>query len=254
MHVKPVHLCWFFFVNFMAKKIFIGLGIVGAVLFILLVIARFTGMLLFYKIPTPSNEPTIKVGDWVYTTNLKEPASYNFIAFTSTYVDSISSDYSPAGSIYLQRLCGVAGDVMEMRNGKLYVNNKNFDAELNLNNQYKVTNTEFYSIDEEDMNSGAAYGGMYMISNDTGIVTFDNALLKKYRSKINLVPFIMTDGANGCFAWYAKNPGWTPDNFGPLKIPAGCYFVLGDNRHNALDSRYFGFVKKENIKGVALNK
>ena len=65
---------------------------------------------------------------------------------------------------------------------------------------------------------------------------------------------MMTDGTNGCFAWYDKNPGWTVDNFGPLEIPAGCYFVLGDNRHNALDSRYFGYVKKENIKGVVLNK
>jgi signal peptidase I len=32
------------------------------------------------------------------------------------------------------------------------------------------------------------------------------------------------------------------------------YFVVGDNRHNALDSRYIGFVKKENIMGVVLNK
>ena len=35
-------------------------------------------------------------------------------------------------------------------------------------------------------------------------------------------------------------------------IPAGCYYVLGDNRDNALDSRYIGVIKKENIKGKVL--
>ena len=244
----------FFIANFMAKKIFIGLGITLAALVILVITARFTGALLFYKIPTPSNEPTIKVGDWVYTTNLKEPAPYKFIVFTSTYIDSVSANYSPAGSIYLQRLCGMPGNTIEMINGILYVDHKKFDSALNLNNQYKITNTEFYSIDQEDMNAGEASGSMYMISNDTGLVTFDNALLEKYRTRIKPARYIMTDNANGCFAWHDKNRGWTADNFGPLKIPAGCYFVLGDNRHNALDSRYFGFVKKENIKGVALNK
>lgn len=35
------------------------------------------------------------------------------------------------------------------------------------------------------------------------------------------------------------------------KIPAGCYFVLGDNRTDSLDSRTFGFVKEEDILGRA---
>jgi signal peptidase I len=238
----------------MKKKLIVAAAIFCTLVVAILIIVRITGMLLFYKIPTPSSEPTIKVGDWVFTTNLKEPAPYKFIVFTSTYIDSINSGYSPAGSIYLQRLCGIPGNTIEMKNGIFYVDNKNFDTDLNLNKQYKVTNTEFYSLDEEDMNNAAASGGMYMVSKDTGVVTFDNALLKKYSSRINPVPFIMTDTTNGCFAWYDKNRGWTVDNFGPLKIPGSCYFVLGDNRHNALDSRYIGYVKKENIKGVAINK
>lgn len=35
-------------------------------------------------------------------------------------------------------------------------------------------------------------------------------------------------------------------------IPAGCYFVLGDNRKHSTDSRHFGFVQKEQIEGVAV--
>ncbi len=40
------------------------------------------------------------------------------------------------------------------------------------------------------------------------------------------------------------------DNFGPVAVPAGAYFVLGDNRDRNLDSRIFGFIDKSKIKGT----
>jgi signal peptidase I len=42
------------------------------------------------------------------------------------------------------------------------------------------------------------------------------------------------------------------NNWGPLVVPPGHYFMLGDNRDNSLDSRYWGFVPDSLVKGSPL--
>ena len=69
-------------------------------------------------------------------------------------------------------------------------------------------------------------------------------------SKIKLEPKKKTDKMIS----EIYNNDWNVDNFGPLKIPNGKCFVIGDNRHNSKDSRYAGLINETDIIGTVIQK
>jgi signal peptidase I len=166
-------------------------------------------------VPTGSMEPTILVGDRIFVNRL----AYGLrVPFTHTYLARWSTPErgevvilsSPTdGTRLVKRIVGIPGDHVEFKNNALAING----TPLNYGPLDRDT------IDQIDALRRPAQ-------------RFAAETLGAHTHAVMATPAIP-----------AKR------SFDPITIPAGQYFVMGDNRDNSRDSRYFGFVPKDTIVG-----
>ncbi|OGB22829.1 MAG: signal peptidase I [Burkholderiales bacterium RIFCSPLOWO2_02_FULL_57_36] len=183
-----------------------------------------------FKIPSSSMVPTLQIGDLIlvnkFTYGIRLPVINKKIidvndpqrgdVMVFKYPKDISLDY-------IKRIVGVPGDKIDYRNKRLTVNGE----------EISYVRLPDY-LDEEHL----SYFQQYQ-ENLTGV---DHKILVDER---------IPPGVSG-----AENfPGrerctYSTDGF-TCTVPAGQYFLMGDNRDNSLDSRYWGFVPEDYIVGKA---
>lgn len=220
--------------NDKAYKIF-GFSIAG--LLVLLILARIVGLWDLFRIPTSSNEPTIKMGSIAVAINFKKAQRREFCTF-------YHQEPNAQRVIYTKRLCGVPGDVVELRSNVLYVNGHNFDEGLELNHSYKVP---LLFAEELIRDKHINKEDVYMMPNvDFAMINYPDSIMEK---DPKAVPYPMEYSLSD----YWGKP-WIPSRFGPITVPEGKYFVMGDNRDNSNDSRFWGFVDEKDMKGKLLFK
>jgi signal peptidase I len=183
-----------------------------------------------FKIPSSSMVPTLQIGDLIlvnkFTYGIRLPVVNKKIIDINNPQrgDVMVFKYPKDTSLdYIKRVVGVPGDKVVYRNKKLSINGK--DLEYKQLPDYLDEESLTYSKQfEENLN-----GVSHQILNDQRAPSyvpnpdnFPNRELCTYNSE----GFACT-------------------------VPAGHYFMMGDNRDNSLDSRYWGFVPDQYIVGKA---
>lgn len=183
-----------------------------------------------FRIPSGSMLPTLQNGDFILVNKfqygvripilnkklipLQDPKAGDVLVFRYPVDPSID---------YIKRVVGVPGDTIRYEGKQLYVNNKRVD--LTPSGQYF----------EPDRN---AYVSQFteQLGQDSHQILLNTQQNQDYMA-ITRFPHL-------------ENCEYTRQAV-ECTVPQGYYFVMGDNRDNSLDSRYWGFVPDENVVGRA---
>ncbi|MBC3886266.1 signal peptidase I [Undibacterium griseum] len=183
-----------------------------------------------FKIPSSSMLPTLYVGDLILVNKfeygirlpvinkkvieLNNPKRGDVMVFKYPVDPTVD---------YIKRVVGVPGDKVVYRNKRLLINGQPLSYQ---------TMPDF--LDEEHLNYSRQ-----LTENLNGV---SHRILNDDRA-----PAFVNDPFN-----FPKRENCSYDNEGfSCVVPEGHYFMMGDNRDNSLDSRYWGFVPDQNIVGKA---
>ena len=183
-----------------------------------------------FKIPSGSMIPTLLVGDLILVNKFHYGLRIPVINTKITdgekpqRGDVMVFRYPPKPSLdYIKRVVGLPGDTVAYLNKRLTINGKTIETQ---------SVPEFF--DEDSMR-----------------------YFKQYQEALGAQPHrLLNDDDRPAFIpGVEKFPGFEACNYTiegvTCKVPEGHYFMMGDNRDNSMDSRYWGFVPEKNIVGKA---
>ncbi len=183
-----------------------------------------------FKIPSGSMVPTLLIGDLIlvnkYHYGIRLPViNKKIVPLNDPQRGDVMVFRYPANpSIdYIKRVVGVPGDEVAYLNQRLFLNGQPVETQ---------TLPEFYDDDT------TRYFKQY--SEKLGAV--DHRILVDVQRPSYIRP-------SEAFP-YKENCRYNAEGV-TCKVPAGHYFMMGDNRDNSEDSRFWGFVPDENIVGKA---
>jgi signal peptidase I len=183
-----------------------------------------------FKIPSGSMIPTLLVGDLILVNKfhygLRVPVLNTKITEGEKPQrgDVMVFRYPPKPSLdYIKRVVGLPGDTVAYLNKRLTINGKPIETQ---------SVPEFF--DEDSMR-----------------------YFKQYQETLGAQPHrLLNDDDRPAFIpGVEKFPGFEACRYTiegvTCTVPEGQYFMMGDNRDNSMDSRYWGFVPEKNIVGKA---
>jgi signal peptidase I len=197
------------------------------------VTARLTHVIEHYTFATNSNAPSHPQGTGFFASRLKTPDYNSFVCFKNP---------STKNTAYIFRVIGRPNDIIEIKDATVYRNGQQLNEPYAWN-EYLLSKTQYVSIAgfiEKNKNP------LNQVSDSTYLVTLTDAEFKQYN--LSNVKHTSPKGTPDAQLFTDfKGKGYNADNLGPVTVPANSYFLMGDNRHDAFDSRYLGFVKSEDI-------
>lgn len=183
-----------------------------------------------------SSEPSLRPGRFFLTTRIKKPGRLDLISYRAVLPQS-------GLTILTHRLCGLPGDTVELKAGELYVNGQEADGLLSLKHIYKVPARDAAGLQYDRRQ-------FYVVPpyTETLYISLEDKYVKERR--LDFARYILPRGLRDEDICLQFKQNWNRDHFGPLKIPPGKYFVLGDNRGNSRDSCYLGLIDHSRYIGT----